>query len=307
LPRRDIIKISQKKAGPMLLLTGVGDVCLSQHFDSAYKLKKFNPWGDVQKLLADGICVANLESPITCYDIAADKEFTFKTNPIYVKFLQVFNIVNLANNHIKDFGDIGLVDTIHHLRQSKIQFVGADCDMGNARKIKIISKNGIKVAFLGYDDTHSPFYAGQNKAGTAFVDDETSNDIKKAKKASDIVCINVHWGDELAKLPNRRQIELAHSMIDAGADIIFGHHPHVIQPVRKYKNGIIYYSLGNFCFGGNRNPIDKDAIMAQVAIQKDGIISAKIIPVSISKTERKNNFIPHILQGNQRRRVLWKC
>jgi poly-gamma-glutamate synthesis protein (capsule biosynthesis protein) len=179
---------------------------------------------------------ANLEGPITESKDCEQKANSFKFSPGTVELIAQhgINLVNLANNHTEDCGEVGFADTESYLSASKVNFFG-DPAPGKSYLEKEI--NGKKIAFVGIDVTaHSHDL------------EQYYNLIKKLKEADDYVVINIHWGNEYHAEPSQAQRDVAHSLVDNGADLVVGHHPHVIQPVEIYHNKAIFYSLGNFIF-----------------------------------------------------------
>ena len=180
---------------------------------------------------------ANLEGPITENSNCQKKSFSFRFDPAIVELLFQNNIelVNLANNHSLDCYDMGLDDTKKYLDERGIGYFGGGRSSENSFIIRSVGEK--KIAFVGIDDT----------LGMIDVNNFYPL-IEKLKKENDYVVINIHWGNEYNKLPSQAQKNTAHKLIDSGADVIFGHHPHVIEPVEIYKNKPIFYSLGNFIF-----------------------------------------------------------
>jgi poly-gamma-glutamate synthesis protein (capsule biosynthesis protein) len=243
----------------------------------------------------DDITTVNLETTFTNATVSADKTFTFKAPPEFCKALTLGSIegVNISNNHIHDFLDKGFNDTLSTLKQNKINYFGE----GN---IWVKEIKGVKFGFLGY--------TGWN------YDNELKNKLKKdiaqLKAKNCVVVINFHWGQEGNYYPNSTQKNIAHYAIDQGADLIIGHHPHVIEGIEKYKGKIICYSLGNFCFGGNSNPKDKDTFVLQAKFSfNDNRLTkynVKAIPFSISSVSYRNNYCPTPLEGRAKENLLKK-
>lgn len=201
------------------------------------------------------IIFGNLECPLSNDGPArADKAMALYAPPDSVcalKYLN-YNVISLANNHINDYGEEGLIKTIEILKGNKILFFGAGKNLEEASQGVTIKKRGLKVSFLGYTTSEEhvkSIIADADTAGCVFYDfKKIKKDIANVKNNSDIICISLHWGFEYYLYPSPEQIELAHKIIDAGAHIVIGHHPHVIQGFERYKHGVIFYSLGNFFF-----------------------------------------------------------
>ena len=190
---------------------------------------------------------ANLEGPISENGVKVGSKYSFRMNPDVAKALNEsnINIVNLANNHIFDYGKIAFEDTLKNLDKNNIKYFGISYEP------LVIEKNGTKIGFLGFSDFLKHLEVRENKLGIAVVNDKMSEIIKKAKEKVDVLIVSFHWGEEYQKLANERQRRLAKLAIDSGADLVIGHHPHVIQNVEKYNGKFIFYSLGNFVFDQN--------------------------------------------------------
>ncbi|WP_235846853.1 CapA family protein [Neobacillus soli] len=245
----------------------------------------------------DDFTTVNLETTLTNATNKAEKKFRFKGDPSYAKILELGGIeaVNLANNHIHDYLQKGYTDTISSLENQKIGYFGYD-----NQYIKTIK--GVKLGALGYE--------GWND--TAEIRKIVSQDIKKLRaQGAQIVLVHYHWGNESQYVPNGSQKSLARFTIDSGADLILGHHPHVVQGIEEYKGKFIVYSLGNFMFGGNRNPRDKDTFVFQQTFHlKNEVLSdakeINVVPFSISSVSSRNDYQPTLLTGSERERVKQK-
>lgn len=241
----------------------------------------------------DDYTVVNLEGPLTdSTNINEQKPFIFKGRPDYINILTSGGVeaANLSNNHIRDYGETGYNDTVNILKENNIAY------FDNAN-FHIEDINGIKFGFAGF------------KAFNLY----TKNEIDKALKYFeennvDIKIIILHGGIEYDYDFDIIKQELAHYAIDNGADLIVGHHPHILQGVEEYNDKYIFYSLGNFCYGGHSNPNDKNSMIAQVTFnfEDDKYIDSnlKLIPVSISSVDYTNNFQPTVLEGEAKDKVL---
>lgn len=213
-------------------------------------------------------------------------------NPYFVNQLlnSNFKLVNIANNHIQQHGDPPFYNTIEILKQNKIKIIGFD-DL----QPQIIESKGIKLGFFGYslrpeENTLKVLYSQGNKK-------KVISDINRIKKKVDYIIISLHWGDEYINLPSISQINFAHDIIDAGADIILGHHPHVLQPVEKYKGGIIAYSLGNFV-SDMCSEITKKSMILKIIFNQNQTKKVELIPVCINK-----NYQPEISTNNETKKI----
>ena len=257
--------------------------------DSSYFLKK------VKKVFSkDDLTIVNLEGTLTNSTNRAVKTFTFKGKKSYTEILTKGSVeaVTIANNHTMDFGNQGFKDTKKAVRDAGIKCFGYD-------DISYKTIKGEKISMIGVNALPS-----QGKK-----DSYVKQLIKKAKKKKpDLIIIYFHWGIEGDARPNSTQTHLAHKSIDWGADLVLGSHPHVLQGIEKYKGRYIVYSFGNFCFGGNSNPGDKDTmIFTQTFTFKNKKLTAKndakVIPCSVSGVKYTNDFQPRILSGSEKTRV----
>lgn len=278
----------------VLKMTFVGDILLAgqagriiQETDRIeYPFEKV-----VSVLSRADITFGNLECALTGNIVTRNvrqgpnKWFCFKTPPKMGKALVYggFDIVTLANNHSMNGGERGLKDTIETLNELAIEYIGAGQNYEEAHELKITEAKGFKIGFLGYSDLGYAS-ATKTKPGIAKVSLDILNEITEAKNRVDILIISLHWGIEGSTEPTERQRKLAQQIIDAGADLIIGHHPHVLQPIEKYKGKLIAYSLGNFVFDNPRLICCKTIIL-WVEIDKDKKISYKKIPCRIKNAQ----------------------
>jgi poly-gamma-glutamate synthesis protein (capsule biosynthesis protein) len=253
------------------------------------------PYKNVAGLfLNDDLTIANLETTLTDSKNRAVKKFKFAGKPEYRNMLvnNGIDAVNLANNHIMDYLEQGYQDTMANLNQACIGFFGEDI-----RLVKDIK--GVKVGMLGY----------QGWSNNGAFKTRVSKDIAELKEQAKIVVVSFHWGNEGVNYPNNAQMDLGRFSIDCGADLVLGHHPHVIQGIENYNGKNIVYSLGNFVFGGNKNPADKDTFIFQqkFVVSPDGeltLAAPNIIPASLSSVNWRNNYQPVLLQAKEAERVL---
>lgn len=242
----------------------------------------------------DDLTTVNLETTLTTATQKAEKKFRFKGDPSYVKILTLGGIesVNLANNHIRDYLEQGYQDTIATLKKENIGYFGYENKY-------LTTVKDVKVGALGYE--------GWND--TTEIRDRVSRDIMELRnQGAQIVLVHFHWGIEREYVPTAQQKSLARYTVDAGADLVLGHHPHVVQGIEEYNGKFIVYSLGNFMFGGNRNPSDKDTYVFQQTFHlKNGVLTDKkeinVVPFSISSVTNRNDYRPTMLQGSERDRV----
>lgn len=246
------------------------------------------------------VVIGNLEGPLTTRGTAdQDKTYTFRSPPDKVSTALKnagFGVVTLANNHTLDYGPEGLAQTLEALEAEGIQHVGAGADLAAARRVAIVTVNGQRVAFLGYSVTlPDTFYAGTNKAGTAFGHEaHVRADVTAARLQADIVIVSFHWGQEGKTELREYQTHLGHVAIDAGAQAVLGHHPHILQAIEYYKGGVILYSLGNFVFGSYSKTAAVSAV-AQLSFRHGHLAALRMVPILVNNFEVQ--FQPRVLTG----------
>lgn len=268
-------------------LAFVGDVIFADNVDVALKANGYDyPYRQVRSYLETAdLTIANLETPITERGTAAVKEYAYRSNPKALPAFKEagFDLVNLANNHILDYGTTGLLDTFEHLDKTGIRWFGAGRNVAEAFKPVIVEKKGIKIAFLGLSKVvpTQDWKAGKDRPGVAdtYALKLPLEAIQNAKKQADLVVVIAHWGVERQDQPEKYQKDYARQYIDAGADLIVGGHPHVLQGFENYKGKWIAYSLGNFIFTMNENPLTWESVILQATCSKEGGCALKTVPV----------------------------
>jgi poly-gamma-glutamate synthesis protein (capsule biosynthesis protein) len=217
-----------------------------------------------------------------------------------------FNVVSLANNHILDLGPEGLTYTIRVLEEKGIHHVGAGANLEEARKPVIIEKKGMRIGFFAYAQ-RSENTAGERKPGAAPLDlSLVINDVTKLRSETDILVVSLHFGLMYTDFPNEQDKTTARAIIDHGADIILGHHPHVIQGMERYREGIIYYSLGEFLFDSTVGNIHckwveskrKESLIAEVTLFNRGIAAVSDFPAVLDDL-----YHPFIAEGQAKKRI----
>lgn len=244
---------------------------------------------------SDNVTFINLEGSFSETQATADKKFPIRCEPEHLSILtgSSIEVANLANNHSLDCGREGLDYTKKLLYDSGISYCGDG-------EVATVMSKGKKLTFLGYNG----WSASEDLMS------KIKSDIENARASgSDLVFVEFHWGTERENVSNSTQEMLGRHAIDCGADMVVGSHPHVIQGIELYKGKIICYSLGNFSFGANKNPDDKDTYVFQMKyiIKDDGSVepySGKVIPCSISSETDKNNYQPVPLTDWDMLRVL---
>lgn len=241
-------------------------------------------------LKAADVSVINLETSVsTRGKTKKPKGYGFRSHPDTLGGLKNagIDLVSLGNNHVFDFGEEAFYDTLENLNKYGIEYAGAGRNIREAERLVIIEKNGIKLGFAACNMIipWEGWSASDNSPGTASVlkgnYNRILNNINEYKKECDVLSILVHWGREYAKVPDEWQIELAHLMIDSGADIIVGQHPHVLQGIEIYKEKPIIYSTGNFVFLKNDDECGRTGIF-KVTVTRKGFKEGQFFPVHIS-------------------------
>lgn len=242
----------------------------------------------------DDLTIVNMEGTLTEETARQDKTYAFKGPAEFADILTEGSVeaANLANNHSHDYGDKSYTDTIAALDAAGITNFGYD-------RTAVMDVKGVKVGLVGTYELAD---------GMGCEEEMIANIKAVEEQGAQIVIVSFHWGLERENYPTENQVNLAHSAIDNGADLVLGHHPHVLEGIEVYKGKNIVYSLGNFCFGGNSNPSDKDTmIFQQTFTVQNGELAednvTNIIPCSISSESGYNNYQPTPLEGDEAERV----
>lgn len=245
----------------------------------------------------DDLTIANMESTFTTLSTREAKQFAFKAPPEYAQILSSGSVeaVNMANNHSHDYGEQSYTDTLSALDAEGIVHFGYD-------ETAVMDIKGIKVGLVGIYELNDHLERTQ----------QLKDNIAKVKaEGAQLTIVIFHWGNEKEEVPDSNQTTLGRLAIDEGADLVCGHHPHVLQGIETYKGKNIVYSLGNFCFGGNSSPSDMDSMIFQqtFTIDENGVAQdnvTNIIPCSISSDYGYNNYQPTPAQGSEANRIMQK-
>lgn len=265
-----------------------------ENYDSAYFLQ------NVKSIFSqDDLTIANFEGTLTESDAREDKTFAFKGPASFTSILTDGSVeaVNTANNHSHDYGDQSYEDTMTALDAAGIVHFGYD-------ETAVMDVKGIKVGMVGIYELKDHLEREQ----------QLKDNIAKVKAdGAQLIVVIFHWGNETETVPDSNQTTLGRLAIDEGADLVCGHHPHVLQGIETYKGKNIVYSLGNFCFGGNSSPSDMDTMIYQqtFTITSEGVQAdnvTNVIPCSISSAayEGYNNYQPTPAEGDEAARILAK-
>jgi len=260
------------------------------------------------ELKKSDILFGNLEGPISDRGIKVGSIYSFRFKPEAINGLLYadFDILSLANNHMFDYQRIALEDTMDILKGNNIDYIGAGLNKEEAFSLKIKQIKNTKIGFLAYTNLGSKNWeAGEANSGLAWVNrnsiDEIKEYIKKTKEKVDILIISLHAGEEYEENPNLFQVSFAKSCIENGADLVVGHHPHVVQAIEKYKNGWIAYSLGNFIFDQHFSDKTMESIILKVIIEEKKIKRVYSENIKINKY-----FQPELIIKNLKKHIL-KC
>ncbi len=262
-------------------LVAVGDIWLQTVNGS-------HPFEHVRNLLANkDILFGNLETALSTEGEPAPKHHVIAVPPARASYLTDagFDVVSVANNHTLDMGALGFSNTLKTLAGSGIGFVGGSTSRYPSSHA-VFERNGMQIGFLGYTLGRGAMPAGVFVS--RLIEERMVSEIRALKQSCDHVAVSLHWGTELVYYPSPEQIRLARSLVDAGATLILGHHPHTIQAVERYHGGLIAYSLGLFQFDPNwPHGISHDSCILSVDLGKDGVDDFSTIPITVD-----DDFVP---------------
>ena len=296
------VEVSKERT---VTISAVGDCTLGtdENFNTSTSFDAFDAvnghsyfFQNVRDILEnDDATFANLEGTFTTETTREAKQYAFKGDPSYTEIVQSgsIEVVTLANNHSSDYGEKSLADTKQYLTDAQIDYCTGD-------EIAMRDVNGIRTAFIGI------YVLNDGMAR----EDQVRDTIAAAKEqGAQLVVMGFHWGSEKETAPDETQQALAHLAVDCGADLVVGHHPHVLQGIENYNGKYIVYSLGNFCFGGNSTPSDMDTIIFRqtFTVAQDGVLpdgAVEVIPCKISSADGYNNYQPTPAQGTEAERII---
>lgn len=271
---------------PQVTLLFAGDIMLARTPGQALA-RGTDPFGPFADLLRQAdLAVGNLECVVASVGARVPKLYNFRCHPRSVAALARYGwVVSLANNHSGDYGKDAFAEELSLLKQGGVASFGGGANAREAHAPLVIEKKGLKIAFLGYDEIELRSYeAGQATPGVAWSDDDAVvRDVQAAKRQADLVVVFPHWGLEYHTQPSDRQKQLARTMIDAGADLVVGSHPHVTEGAEYYKGKLIVYSLGNFVFddfldvGPDLKELSRTGWVLRATLDKAGLVRWDII------------------------------
>ena len=239
------------------------------------------------------ILFGNLESVISDKGVKVGSIYSFRAEPEAIEGLTYagFDVLSVANNHVFDYGREAMEDSFKRLKQASIDYVGGGFNEKEVRSGITKEIKGTKIIFLAYTNLGSKYWeATENRSGIGWLDKRIKNDIEEAKEKSDLVIVSFHTGEEYQSQPNNEQKYFAHLAIDSGADLIIGHHPHAIQPVEKYEQDWIAYSLGNFVLDQSFSEETMKGILLEVTIKDKEI--KEVIPREIKISDFFQPYVP---------------
>ncbi len=291
-------------------LIATGDIMLARYVELKMRRNKDYTWPFPKVadfLKSADITFGNLETPLLAGKNVPTDSMTFRADLEGVKGLAFagYDLLSLANNHVMNYQVPGLTSTIQELKKAGIRYVGAGKNFDIANAPVIIEAKGKKIAFLAYNDKNiPPKFHGEATAtmpGIAKMDiEKVKVNVAAAKQVADFVIVSMHAGIEYKKEPNQFQKDFAHAAIDAGAVAVLGHHPHVVEPVEYYGNGVIFYSLGNFVFDQFFNQDVQTGLVVRLTLNPESPLGVELFPVKIDLVQ------PRILEGEEKDLALKK-
>ncbi len=277
----------QRQARPIILFF-VGDIMLTRGVENM--IKKYGQ-GDykfpflkiAEELREADILFGNLEGPISDKGRKVGSIYSFRNDPKVIEGLNFagFDILSAANNHIFDYGREAMEDTFLRLKEAKIDVLGGGFNEKEACGPLIKEVGKTKIGFLAFTNLGSSFWsATENKSGICWLEKEKMKEkIKEAKEMADLVIVSFHYGEEYFLKPTDFQVSISKMAVDSGANLVIGHHPHVIQEIKEYKEGYITYSLGNFVFDQGFSEKTMKGLLLKVIVENVKI--KEIIPIEI--------------------------
>lgn len=280
---------------PAVRLVAVGDICLVGGVErAAARRERTYPFtAMLPHLRGADIAFGNLECVLSTRGAPIPKKYNFRASPWWAGRLREagFDVLSLANNHTWDYGRTGLADTVRYVRNAGIRPVGAGNTLAEALAMEVITVRGVRVGFLAFLGMFPPLLLPvANKPSVAMgYPSEVRRRVQMARSRADFLVVSLHAGVEMQPRPSPRQREIAQAAIDAGADAVIGHHPHIIQPLEKYRGKPIFYSLGNFVFNPSwRNVTQQDGPWSAMAVLELGgepRIVSRLVPLRLRGRE----------------------
>jgi len=282
---------------PIVTLVAVGDILLDRGV--ARKIERYGngyPFAHVEDFLTTAdIAFGNLEGPLTEKCEEVKKRYRFRANQRYLSALirGGFDVLSLANNHSTDCGQVGLLETMHNLKLAGIRWCGAGITREAAESVTVIERNGVKIGFVGFSE-FLPEYSSSTTIRARIADasyESVRSGVYAARQHADVVIASFHWGAEYTSRPREREKKLAQWAVEAGADLVLGHGPHVVQGMQTFmtrsgdvtRRSLVAYSLGNFVFDspGVWDQRLRQTIALRVKLNRSGLVTFEAVPFSI--------------------------
>jgi len=268
-------------------LSFVGDILLSRGVASQIETKGVDyPFANVKEMfLEDSLTIGNLEGPLTENDqgVYKNRHIVFKASPQLANTLENngLNLLTLANNHSMDYGYQGLQDTIKALKEQGLDIMGTRGQQSNLHTF--VGENGMTFGFLGYTVFPPEGYImSEKRTDVVYYNPQlVQYEITEARKQCDYLIVEMHWGKEYDTYYSTSQEKVGRALIDSGADVVMGHHPHVIQGIEKYKGKYIFYSIGNFIFDHQNYRYTDESVVLQMVVEDEASIEWWAIPLII--------------------------
>jgi poly-gamma-glutamate capsule biosynthesis protein CapA/YwtB (metallophosphatase superfamily) len=275
-----------------------GDVMMSRYVGALAAAKKDPAWPlrDIASLFsAADLAFVNLEAPFSDHGPPARKGMIFKAAPEMVAALELagIDVVSTANNHARDCGAYGIGFTLDWLANHGIAVVGTGASADAAHEGVVMERHGVRFGFLAYTFDQSNGNFKDKDERVAMLDAvRVARDVAVMSARTDVVIVSMHAGTEYRPKPNDDQKRFAHAAIDAGAKLVIGHHPHVVQPVEEYGGGVIFYSLGNLVFDQFQRKETQQGLVVEAFFIGKGLVRYDVIPVDIVRT------VPRVRDGS---------
>ncbi|MFM8999633.1 MAG: CapA family protein [Actinomycetota bacterium] len=275
------------------MIQGVGDVSLDPGYLPVLADQGWDwPWSGLDGVFVrDDLTIVNLECPATTVVDPVVKTFNFRCDPLALPAMRSagVEVANQANNHAFDQGASGLLDSLVQVRAAGIATVGAGRTLAEAMAPAIVEVGGWRIAIVGIGQVLDPPWmtATADRPGTTNGHDteQVLAAIRGAAAVADLVVVGIHWGIELDTAPRGFQVALAQRMVEAGADIVFGHHAHRLQPLGWVGGRPVFYGLGNFVWP-RLSTAGATTAVARVLVRPDGTIEAALVPATIVENGR---------------------
>lgn len=276
-----------------VVVHGTGDVNLDPSYIPALRTRGYDhAWSGLDGLFtADDLTVVNLECPVSDRGAVVPKEFNFRCDPAALPAAKAagVDVANQANNHSRDFGPEALLDSVARLRANGIAPVGVGADARAAAAPAVVERNGWRIAVVGFGGVvpAADWLAGTRRPGMANGDDiaAMTATVRAAGEVADLVFVTIHWGVELDTQPRADDVARAHALIDAGADGVFGHHAHRLQPLGSHRGRPIAWGLGNFVWPTLSDSGSRTAV-AEFVVEPDGAVRGCLLPARITSPGR---------------------